>query len=233
MYQIKAIKSSRDDVYKTPEQKKYIMPAPGTLLIVGSTGSGKTTVVANLLMNKKMLNGYFDKIYLFCLTPCDALTDNIDIDGKYDDDIEKLEELYNRNKSYIETNGFEEAPHVLFILDDIVNSSKFMNSKILSAIFFGGTHHKTSLWLLSQNYMSIPRRLRMNAHGLIICHGINNTEKTRFANEWQSPYLKKNEFLQLVNFALAKPYSFMFVNATVSNKKEMYRLCFDTILIID
>ena len=236
-FQIKPLKSARDQIFKTEAQKKYIMPPPGTTCIVGSTGSGKTTIVGNLLNQNRMLKDYFDKIYIFCLSPCTTLIDNvkqIDEDDMYtDDDPEKLTKLYEVNKKAVKDLGFKRAPHTLFILDDIVQSNKFMNSKILTDIFFGGTHAKCSLWCLSQNWMSIPRRLRMNSHAVILCHGVNNTEIERFATEWQSAYLKKNEFIKLVEYCLDKPYSFMFVNGTNPNKKEMYRCGFDSVLVIE
>jgi hypothetical protein len=236
-YQIKPLKSARDNIYKTKAQKAYIMPPPGTTVIVGSTGSGKTTIVGNLLSNKHMLKDYYDKIYVFCLSPCTTLIDNVEQiqeeDVFTDDNPDKLRELYEINKKSVKSVGFKRTKHVLFILDDIVQSNTFMNSKIMTDIFFGGTHAKCSLWLLSQNYMSVPRRLRMNCHALILCHGVNNTEIERFATEWQSAYLKKDEFIKLVEYCLDKPYSFMFVNATNPNKKEMYRCGFNSILVID
>jgi type II secretory ATPase GspE/PulE/Tfp pilus assembly ATPase PilB-like protein len=63
MYKIKPLKSARDDIYKTQAQQKYIMPPPGTMIVVGSTGSGKTTIVGNLLCNDNMLKDYYDEIY--------------------------------------------------------------------------------------------------------------------------------------------------------------------------
>ena len=149
-----------------------------------------------------------------------------------EDSPDKLTELYETQKRALKKIGFKRCPHILFILDDIVQSKDFMNSKILTDIFFGGTHSKVSLWLLSQNYMSIPRRLRMNCHNLILCHGVNSTEIERFSNEWQSAYLKRKEFTELVEYCLDKQYSFLFLNATNPNKKKMYRCGFENILAI-
>jgi hypothetical protein len=236
MFKIKPLKSARDGIYKTPEQKKYIMPPAGTTIFIGSTGSGKTTIVGNLLKNRNMLSGYFDRIYVFCLSPCTTLIDNVREIKKEntftDDNPDKLEELYNKQLQSVEQNGYDRTPHTLFILDDIVQSKTFLNHKVLGSIFFGGTHAKCSLWLISQNYMSVPRRLRMNCHALVMCHGVNQTEIERFSMEWQSPYLDKNEFKKMVEYCIDKPYSFIYVNATNPNKKEMFRCGFDKILVI-
>ena len=238
MYKIKPLKSARDGLYKTPGQKSYDMPPPGTMVVIGSTGSGKTNLVCTLLKEAHMLKDYYDKIYVFCLSPCPMLEEHVEqIKEKnifLEDDPTQLKELYDSQKKALSSMGFKRTPHVLFILDDIVQSKSFLKAKVLTDIFFGGTHSKCSLWLLSQNYMSVPRRLRMNAHSLILCHGINNTEIERFTEEHQSSFMDKKEFMRLVKYALTDAYSFMFVNNTHPNKKLKYRRGFNDILeIID
>ena len=170
------------------------------------------------------------------MSPCMDLIEHCDQvkeENMYGEDPDKLTELYERNKELVKTNGFKNSPHTLFILDDIVQSNVMMNCKALKDIFFGGTHAHCSLWLLTQHWKSVPKKLRMNPHSVIICHGINKQEIESFTEEWQSPYLEKDDFRDLVNYALKEPYSFMFVNATNPNKKEMYRKTFDEILVIE
>ena len=236
-YRIKPLKSERDSLFKTPAQKAYIMPPPGTMVVCGATGSGKTTIIGNLLKERSMLKGYFDKIYLFCLSPATTLVDNVeelnDDNVFLEDNPEVLAEIYDKQKKNIKSLGFKRCPHILFILDDMIQSKNFLGSKHISNIFFGGTHSKVSLWILSQNYMSVPRRWRMNAHSMILCHGVNNTEIDRFATEWQSCYMTKDEFIELVKHAINEPYSFMFVNGTIPDKRKMFRKGFDTILKIN
>lgn len=237
MYTIEPLRSQRDDVKRTPGQKCYAMPPPGTMVVVGSTGSGKTTIVGNLLKKSNMLNKYFDEIYVFCLSPCTTLIDHVkEVKEEHvylENDPQQLADLYAKQKRAMSSLGFKRTPHVLFILDDIVQSKKFMNAPVLSDIFFGGTHSKCSLWLLSQNYMSVPRRLRMNCHSLILCHGVNNTEIERFSDEWQSAYMLKKEFMDVVKYALTEKYSFLFVNGTHPDKRLMFRRGFNDVLAIE
>ena len=173
---------------------------------------------------------------MFCLSPCKTLEEHVpqitEENTFTDEDPEKLAKLYDINKKAVKELGFKRAPHTLFILDDIIQSKKFMNSSVLRDIFFGGTHSKCSLWLLSQQYKSVPKRLRINTHSLIVCHGITESEKEALAEEYQSCYLNKKEFYDLIDYALTEAYSFMFINNTHPNKKECYRKGFNEILVI-
>jgi GTPase SAR1 family protein len=236
MYRIKPLPNVRDGVHQTQAQKDYILPPPGTLIIVGKSGSGKTTIAARLLKDSDMLKDYFDRVYVFSLIKSMTFVDHVqqitDADMFHEDSTEKLEELYNAQKKAVQTLGFRRAPHILFILDDIVQSKTFMNSKVLQDIFFGSTHSKVSTWLLSQNYVSVPRRLRTNVHSLILCHGVNNTEIEKFTEEWQSAYLTKKEFIRTIKHALNDPYSFVFVNGTIPDKRKAFRRGFHKILNI-
>tara|TARA_R110000868_G_C10949856_1_gene767729 strand:+ start:2676 stop:3440 length:765 start_codon:yes stop_codon:yes gene_type:complete len=225
-FEIKGLKSKRDSVYKTPAQKAYAMPPPGNTIFVGMTGSGKTNCAASLLKEPEMLKDYFDKIHVICMSPCTTLSDHVDEieeeDFLTEDDPEDLVEIYNTQKAAIKKLGFKRAPHILIVLDDIVQSKNYMNSKVLKEIFFGGTHNKVSTWLLSQNYVSVPRRLRVNCHALLLFHGSNATELDRFQEEFQTQHMDKKAFRAKVEHTISEPYSFIFCNRTNPNKKKMF-----------
>jgi hypothetical protein len=235
-YEIKPLKSARAGIKLTDAQREYILPPFGTTYFCGRTGSGKTTIICRLLKDKDKLRNYYDKIYVFCMSPCMDLVEHcpqIEEEHLYGEEPEKLKELYDNNKKAVKTMGFDKAPHTLFILDDIVQSNIMMNSKVLRDLFFGGTHAKCSVWLVSQHYKSCPLRLRQNFHAVILCHGLTHQEKEKYVEEWQSAHLNKKEFLQVVNYALDEPYSFLFMNATNPNKKKMYRKKFDEVLVLE
>lgn len=233
--EIKVYKSDRDGIKKTNLQKDFILPPPGLTLFVGKTGSGKTNVVCNLLQSK-MLGDHFDLIYVFCLSPCTMLTDTCKkIEEKNTftkDDPEKLAEIVEIQKKFIKDNGFKKAPHILFILDDVVQSGSFLRHPVLRELAFAGTHFKASCWISTQSYKAIPRAIRINCHSLILYHGLTDGELDRFAEEHQSAYLNKKDFIKLVKYAIDEPYSFLFVNCTIPNKKKMFRKGFEQILVI-
>jgi len=232
---IQPLKSERDGIKKTKLQKEYVMPPPGLTIFVGSTGSGKSVLIANLLSRREMLKNCFDIIYLFCLSPSTLLQDHCDIkDDKIftADEPEKIGKILEIQKKYIEENGFKKAPHILFILDDCVQSNTFMKSKYLKELAFAGTHSKCSTWVTSQNYTSIIRQVRINCHAMIFIHGFKESELTRLTDEHCSAYLNKDDFIKMVKYATAQKYSFLFINCTHPDKKQMFRKNFDEILVI-
>ena len=233
---IKGLKSKRDDIYKTPAQRAYVMIPPGNTIFVGMTGSGKTNVVATILKDEDGLKGYFDKIFVICMSPCTTLSDHVEEieedEIMMDDDPEDLIEIYQKQKKIVKDLGFKRAPHILIILDDIVQSKRYMNSRILREIYFGGTHNKVSTWLLSQNYVSVPRNLRVNCHALLLFHGSNATELDRFQDEFQTSFMEKKEFRKLVEETIYEPFSFIFCNRTNPDKSRMFLKKFTTQLIL-
>lgn len=225
-YHIQPIKSDRDGVEQTLAQKEYTMPPPGLTIFCGSTGSGKTVAICNLLSKKNMLYDYFDKIIVFCLSPCPMLQDCLDIDEKdiiNDDDDSKLMEILQTQKKLIKEDSFNLVPHILIILDDMAQSRTFLRSKALQELAFAATHAKISVWLTTQSYMQIPRNVRINAHGVLLFSGCKESEISRYEDEYGSQYLNKKQFTEMVKYAIAEPYSFLFANNTHPDRSLKFR----------
>jgi hypothetical protein len=231
---IKPLKSGRDFLKVRPLMENGTIPAMGSHMIIGRTGSGKTCMVANLLKDKNKLCGFFDYVYVFCLSPSNLLLDHCPDVKKNniirDDDPAILSKILDSQKKIIEEDGFKKAPKLLFIMDDVISSNKFLNSKPLKDLFFAGTNMKCATYIMSQSYVKVPRSLRINSHSLFLFHGLTETELKRFADEHQPAELSKDEFMKMTKHATDEPFSFLFCNCTVNNKKQKFRKNFDTIL---
>lgn len=233
---IRVIKGKRDGVRQTAQQKAYNLPPIGLTYIVGATGSGKTVSVCNLLQNR-MLGSIYDKIYVFCMSPCSMLSDNckkIEKEHIFINDVEgeNLDKIIKTQEAYIEQNSFKKAPHILLIMDDVISSKKFMNNSNLAKLSFMGTHLKFSTWILSQDYHSLPKKIRTNAHAMMLFHGVKEREIDSFTDECQSCFMPRKEFIKMVKYAIEEPYSFLFFNCTNPNKRLAYRKKFKEILRI-
>jgi hypothetical protein len=233
---VQPIKTLRDEVEKTEGQKQYTMIPPGLTLFCGSTGSGKTVSICNVLSKKSMLSGYFDKIIIFCLSPCPMLQDCLQLEDKdiiNDDDPARLRTILNKQKELVKTDKFETIPHLLIILDDMAQSRTFLRSKALQELAFASTHAKISVWITTQSYMQIPRNVRINAHSILLFSGCKLSEIDRFEDEYGSQYLNKRDFRKLVNYAIKDQYEFLFCNNTNPDRSRKYSKGFYETIVID
>lgn len=230
---IEPVKSDRDSVFELEKQKQGILPGMGLFIISGTTGSGKSVMICNLFGKKDMLKGYYQRIFIFCLSPCPILKECLEVkdeDVINDDAPEQLEQIVDKQKEIIESKGFTDAPRILILCDDCAQSRKFLKHKVLQTLAFAATHYKISVILTTQSYVQIPRNIRINAHYLAIFHGCRKSELERFSDEYESAYLTKKEFQHMVRFATKEKYSFLFVNNRVSDKSEQFRKGFTDIL---
>jgi hypothetical protein len=232
---IEPIKTDRDSEWLKKSQRNGCLPGPGLFMISGTTGSGKTVMLVNLLKKKSMLKGYWKpkNIYVFCLSPCPMLEDELGIPSKniiHEDNPELLGNIINAQKKRMDELGFDKCERKLIICDDCAQSKTFLKSPILTTLAFAATHFRVSVWLTTQSYTQIPRRIRVNCHYLALFHGARKSELDRFLDEYESPFLTKKQMLDMVKHAIKDQYSFLFVNNTVPDKTEQFRRCFSKLL---
>lgn len=234
---IKPIKDNRDFIKQNTLMKEGVIPSPGNALYIGKIKSGKSVLCANLLTRKEFYKGYFDIIFLFCLSASAVLKDNVvEIDEKRiytDGDPSKLEAIINAQKKLMETTEWKKCPSILILCDDMASETRFMNSPALRSIFFSGSNNKIYCWITSQSYVKIPRSMRLNADSIVIFHGATQTEWVRFAEEHQPAELTKKQFLELCHMATSEPYNFLFANCNVVDKKCKFRKNFGHIIKIN
>jgi hypothetical protein len=235
-YKIKPLKSGRDfinyDDY--PAMKNRILPRLGAFLIVGRSGSGKTVMMANLLKRKNMIHDFYDHIYIFCFSPSNLLLEHCpqikEENIVRDDDPKILESILDAQKESIDSSGYKDAAKVLIILDDVIGSNKFMNSKPMKDLFFQGQNTKCAVWVCSQSYVKLPRSLRINAHYVAIFSGLTETEIDRLEAEHRPAGTSKDDFKQIISECLKEPYSFIYMDCSHPDKKQKFRKNFEQII---
>jgi len=169
------IKDNRDFIKQNILMKEGIIPAPGNQIIIGKIKSGKSVFLANLLTKKEFYKGYFDIIFLFCLSASTVLKNNvpeITEERTYTDgDPSKLDAILKAQKELMKTTEWKKCPSILVLCDDMASETRFMNSPALRTIFFSGSNSKIYCWITSQSYVRIPRSMRLNADSIIMFHG--------------------------------------------------------------
>jgi hypothetical protein len=170
------IKSSKSDIYADPVNfyetipEKYIKDSeyrnpneyapqhPFRLLICGSSGSGKTNIMFNIINACDC----FDKIYIFAKNIEEPLykyaKDRLSKQVLFmSDDITKLPPLNNKDVK----------EQKLVIFDDFVTEDK-NTQKLITEYFIRSRKNNISCAYISQSYFLVPKIIRINCNYIIL-----------------------------------------------------------------
>ena len=161
-------------------------------LIVGSVGSGKTTVALRLLKIPKEDGGFrkaFHRIYVVSPTAkyddkWDRLINEVDEDGNYYQECtdESIGDIIDKIEVFNEENK-KKNPSSLVIIDDCVDSFTNRKKSKLDKLILTLRHLKTTVFLMSQKLNSIPTLIRAQARCITFFPTINRREEQTFYNE--------------------------------------------------
>tara|TARA_R110000824_G_scaffold96745_1_gene231439 strand:+ start:167 stop:916 length:750 start_codon:yes stop_codon:yes gene_type:complete len=198
------------------------------MLICGRPGSGKTTLILNLVAKRgKMYNKKFDKIFLF--SPSLATMDNNPFTDLPEDQVytELSEESLEGAVASIKDTGEK----ILFILDDVVNdikkSSAIQNTltkMLMNRRHLAGSGGSTSWIITTQVYNKIPAPIRKTASHIIIFHTRNKKELDTIFDELI--IIPKNDFYEILKYCFDKKNHFLYIDLNKSYEK-MFHKCFN------
>lgn len=105
------------------------------------------------------------------------------------------------------------ANRMLFIFDDLVGSSLFGRSRdnVFKRLNTNHRHYSCSILMVTQAYKEIPRTVRINFSALILFE-IPNEKEVETVYEENPLMLKKPQWLELYEYAVSEPYSFLYIN---------------------
>lgn len=208
-----------------------------SVLFVGASGSGKTTVLANLMTRKDMLGSAFDRVFLFSPT---ALTDDIqgylgldedDICDNMKDVPDILDNIMDDQREQIQERGAHRAPKYCIIFDDVVADRDLMKADQFTKCFIMCRHFNLTTLICSQSYKQIPRKCRLQANNIIYFAG-SNSENEAIIEDRCPPNYTRKDGLKLVAFATREKYSFLHINMRVPFDQR-YRRNFDEVIHVD
>lgn len=240
-YKIKKLEV-KDPEYmsEVPEylQNKEIPGFPSTVVSIGEPGSGKTSVLINLLTNPQLWKGFFDICYFFGPT-CDTdklykliRIDEDQIVTKQEEFLPKLTEWLDNQKDDVKHNP-EQAKKALFVFEDITSFYHSLQAspefgKCFSAI----RHHKATAYAHVHKVKAFNRTARMSCQH-IICFPVNKSEIDVLYNDWGPRCLDKHQWAALVEEAWRKDEfsdkPFLYINKYQPEEKR-YRKCFTHII---
>ena len=165
----------------------YIPDHPYRILIIASSGSGKTNALLNLINNPPDI----DKIYRYAKDPYEA---------KYQYLIKKRKKVgldhFDDNKAFIEySNDMRDVykniedynlgkkRKILIVFDDMI--ADMINNKklnpIVTELFIRGRKLNISIVFIMQSYFKVPKDVRLNSTHFFILKILNKRELQQIA----------------------------------------------------
>lgn len=161
---------------KYKNYKRLKIDLNSRILLVGSSGSGKTTIAVNLIR----LFGCFDKVWIFAKNLAEPLYAwLIDWFAKIEKRCKRQILMYSNDENEIpDVDHFDPHYTHLVIFDDMVTVGNAAKKKI-SDLWIRSRKQNCTCMFLSQNYTSIPQIIRRNSD-YVILKKINTKRDLRF-----------------------------------------------------
>ena len=184
----------------------YIPDHPYRILIIGSSGSGKTSALLNLINNQLDI----DKIYLYAKDPYEA---------KYQYLINKREKVglghFDDHKTFIEYSN--DIQDVYKNIDDY-NPGKL--NPIITELFIRGRKLNISIVFITQSYFKVPKDVRLNSTHFFIMKIPNKRELQQIALNHSSD-IDFKDLIKIYKKCTKEPYSFLVNDTTLQSSDPL------------
>lgn len=175
------------------------------MLVTGSSGSGKSFFVANLLsMRDRMIDVEIDRI-VYCAKFPTSIPENLrnDLILEFHQGCPSEEMLEN-----------EKQEKIVYVLDDLLESA--FKSKTVSEMFTQGRNRGIGVILLTQNIFprdSMARNISLNCNFMVIFRNIRDRSSFNHLSRQLLPANSKNLSEFFLN-CVAKPFSYLLIDLT-------------------
>jgi len=201
----------------------------GLQIIIGLSGSGKTSLIYNLLNGTKQNNLYNNVFHsIYYITPSDTVDLNIDPDKVIilddDDNIANILEDIIENEKDLGTD--DEAHHIAIFIDDAVNylstqkdSMRAFRKLIMNGRHILGNNSSVGTFLVSQKLRSIPLSIRSQANSIYF---FNSTKAEKLVVQEEFLPLDKQPSQKIMDYVFQQPYTFLFINNNLPIKQRIF-----------
>ena len=212
---------------KTPVINELAPKWPFRMIVVGSSGSGKTNMVLDLI--QKYIPWQVLIVYARHMGPAyEALRRKVEAKERrlkrpisfWSDTLEDaipVDELSPENRN-------------LVIFDDFVLDRKHQD--VISDYFVRGRHRNCSCIYISQSYYDIPKIIRTNSSHVAIFKGYNGHDLVGLWKD-HGAGMKRGDFERYLREATRRPYGFAFIDNSPARAELRWRIGFDTLVLPD
>jgi ABC-type dipeptide/oligopeptide/nickel transport system ATPase component len=197
-----------------PHYEQHHIKLPCRMLIIGSSGSGKTQTLLSLIYN---MPDTFENIYI--------TTKNAD-EPLYNFLGEKLKEDNLKITEGIENlpdlDKLDKTTQTLIVMDDLVNEK---NQKQICDYFIRARKKNASLIYISQSYYAVPKMIRNNLTYLLIKQVSSMKNLVMISREYDLG-MEKKQLTAMYNDATKDRQNFLLIDIDAP-KPEKYRKGFN------
>jgi hypothetical protein len=210
-----------------------VITSGSLILLIGASGSGKTSLLCNLISKPGKINGYkqsfrkaFHKVIL-CSPSTQTLKKNIfkiPDDQKYKEFNHCMDELEDHlDASEIQTDIDGETKYNLLILDDVAASLRANrgNEMLLTKLLQNRRHKNLTCIILVQKFTMIPPSIRSNANVVFIV-GRPKTIQEQDAITNEILPIARKDAMALFDFIYDKKYVHLMIDMTLK-KSDKFR----------
>ena len=215
------------------------LPSSFRMLIIGSSGSGKTCLLLNMLLEPGFLD--YNNLIIFTMTP--QQQEYQFLKHGYDNNLTKesiasillnqdkfknipIPQLMKKYSELHKENGgitvkLTDKINELIPPDKLDKTKKHLiifddcitnsNQKNLSAYFNKGRHNSCNSIYLSQSYFDLDRMIRLNSN-ILILFKLNSRNKTDVYNSVIGTIMDKQKFYSLADNTWSKKYAYIVIN---------------------
>jgi len=229
---------------------KNVMKCPFRLITLAPSGSGKTYLIANIILN--LYKNKFKDIFIFSPSihldstwesTKNYIENDLTINYKskqnyfFDnfDDVALTEIIKTQTEiiKYYKENNIIKLPQILIVIDDFADDESIRYNQNLNSLFTRGRHAGINCIISSQKYHSIANIIRINASDIITFKLFNKRDLETLIDGVSALVEKKQTLLKMYDLSVNdEPFSFLYIKLNSRDKSNMFFIRFEKKLII-
>ena len=241
---LKKYESDKDKIVQPKIVSEQILAPPlSSHIFIGKSGSGKSNLLTNVIMNPAFYGGWFDAVVLISPTAQnDSIQQQLRVPPELSfSDLKQaptvIDRVFASQKRQIkEMGGSHRAPKIAMILDDVMSDAAFMRSSQFLSLFTQSRHYNVAPFVCIQACRSktsgFPKSALLNA-GQLFCFCGSASEIKVLSEVFCPPLIKSEQFEKWIYDSTKEPYTFIHINNKSTSFENRFRSGLGRILSLD